>query len=70
MSSDKVFSEPTWVIAGEISEVDVAGTQMLRVDVPAVDDDLPGFTKFFGGGAVYAITPTDQLSAMHMAKNL
>lgn len=42
-----VFDEPTWaivelfghkVIAGEISEVDVAGTQMLRVDVPAVGE--------------------------------
>lgn len=71
MSENPIFSEPTWaivepfgrsVIAGEVSEVDVAGTQMLRVDVPEVDG-RQAFTKFYGGGAVYAITPTDEESA-------
>jgi len=75
---ETVFSEPVWaivelfgrnVIAGEVSEVDVAGTQMLRVDVPAIDGMGP-FTKFFGGTAIYAITPTDELSAMHAARTL
>jgi len=63
-----VFVEPTWaivelfghnVIAGEVSSVTIAGTEMLRVDVPAVDE-ADGFTKFFGGAAIYAITPVDE----------
>jgi len=63
-----VFVEPTWaivelfghnVIAGEVSSVAIAGTEMLRVDVPAVDD-AGGFTKFYGGSAIYAITPVDE----------
>ena len=63
-----VFVEPTWaivelfghnVIAGEVTSVAIAGTEMLRVDVPAVDG-ADGFTKFFGGSAIYAITPVDE----------
>jgi len=63
-----VFVEPTWaivelfghnVIAGEVTSVAIAGTEMLRVDVPAVDDAAP-FTKFYGGSAIYAITPVDE----------
>ena len=72
------FVEPTWaivelmghqVIAGQITEVLVAGCPMLRVDVPSVKD-VPGFTKFYGGGAIYAITPTDQESALHAVNHL
>lgn len=71
-----IFVEPMWaivelmgrqVVAGQVSEVNVAGTEMLRVDVPAVVDegygDIPAYTKFFGGGAIYGITPVDELGA-------
>jgi len=66
-----MFAEPTWaivelfghnVIAGEVTSVSVAGTEMLRVDVPAVDG-ADAFTKFYGGGALYAITPVDEATA-------
>jgi len=66
-----VFAEPTWaivelfghnVIAGEITSVSIAGTEMLRVDVPAVDG-ADAFTKFYGGAAIYAITPVDEATA-------
>ena len=76
--SEGLFGEPTWaivelfghnLIAGQVSEVSVAGAAMLRVDVPAVRDVL-GFTKFYGGGAIYAITPTDQESALHAVNHL
>jgi len=76
--SESPFSEPTWaivelfghnLIAGQVSEVAVAGVAMLRVDVPAVDGS-PAFTKFYGGAAVYAITPTDQESALHAVNHL
>lgn len=50
------------VIAGYVSEQVIAGAAMLRVDVPAVGD-LPGFTKYFGGAAIYGLTPTDEATA-------
>ncbi len=46
-------------IAGLCSEQPLAGTNMLRVDVPTI----PPYTKFYGGGAIYAITPTDEKTA-------
>jgi len=69
-----VFSEPIWAIvelmgrnvtAGLIQSIPIAGTEMLRVDVPSVDD-FEGYTKFYGGTAIYAITPTDEESAKHV----
>lgn len=49
-------------IAGLCSEQPLAGTNMLRVDVPAINGK-PAFTRFFGGGAIYSITPTDEQTA-------
>jgi hypothetical protein len=56
-------------IAGQVSEQSIAGVNMLRIDVPAVND-LSGYTKFFGGGSIYAITPTDEESARAAAAGL
>lgn len=50
-------------IAGLCSEQPLAGTNMLRVDVPTLDG-RPAFTRFFGGGSIYAITPTDERTAL------
>lgn len=49
-------------IAGMLSEQSIGGTAFLRVDVPELDG-TQAFTKFFGGGAIYAITPTDEATA-------
>lgn len=49
-------------ITGLCSEQALAGTNMLRVDVPSINGK-PGFTRFFGGGAIYSITPTDERTA-------
>jgi hypothetical protein len=49
-------------IAGLCSEQPVAGTNMLRVDVPATELQ-PAFTRYFGGGAIYSIIPTDEETA-------
>ena len=57
------------VIAGAVSEVTIAGVAFLRVDVPEVDGS-PAFTKFFGGSAIYAITPTDEATARQAAARL
>lgn len=57
------------VVAGYVSEIVVAGAAMLRVDVPAVGEQK-GFSKLYGGSAIYAITPTDEETAKRAAENL
>ena len=78
------FAEPTWaivelmghqVVAGQITEVVVAGAAMLRVDVPGIPADLhneevPAYTRFMGTAALYSIIPTDEASARHAAAHL
>lgn len=56
-------------IAGRCTEQNIAGTNMLRVDVPAVGDQ-PAFTRFFGSGAIYSINPVDEKTALFMAEKL
>jgi hypothetical protein len=58
------------VIAGQVAEQTIAGAAFLRVDVPALDDSQPGFTKFYGGAAIYAITPTTEEVARQAASRL
>jgi len=75
--SVSIFAEPMWaivelmgrnVIAGLIQSVAAAGTELLRVDVPPVDG-VEGFTKFFGGSAIYAITPSDEESVGYVVES-
>jgi hypothetical protein len=47
------------IIAGKVSEQVIGGQGFVRVDVPAVDGQ-EAFTKFYGAGAIYAITPCDE----------
>lgn len=52
-------------LAGYLTEVQLAGTGFLRLDVPpalAGDDEDPeaGVTQFYAAAAVYAITPTTE----------
>lgn len=51
------------VIAGKVSEQVIGGQGFIRVDVPAVDGE-EAFTKFYGSGAIYAITPCDEDTAL------
>jgi len=46
-------------IAGKVSEANIGGNVLLRVDVPATDF-IPGFTKFYSPTAIYAITPISE----------
>lgn len=50
------------VIAGRVSEVSQYGAAQLRVDVPG-KDGAAAITQFYGGSAIYALTPCDEAAA-------
>lgn len=56
-------------IAGNCSEKNIAGVNMLRVDVPETKNQ-PAFTRYFGGSAIYAINPCDENTAKIIAQEL
>lgn len=56
-------------IAGKCTEQNIAGTNMLRVDVPETDSHPP-FTKLYGASAIYAINPVDEQTARAKASQL
>jgi len=56
-------------IAGKCTEQNIAGTNMLRIDVPETEKQ-PAFTRFFGSGAIYAINPIDEVTARYFADKL
>lgn len=56
------------VIIGKVSEAAIGGCNFLRVDVPA-QGELQAFTKFYGNGAVYAMTPVSEEVAMRLLGN-
>jgi hypothetical protein len=56
-------------IAGKCTEQNIAGTNMLRVDVPETETH-PTFTRFLGSGSIYAINPVTEEIARHWANSL
>nr|DAV65213.1 MAG TPA: hypothetical protein [Caudoviricetes sp.] len=56
-------------VVGKCTEQNIAGANMLRVDVPATKNS-PGFTRFLSAGAIYAINPISEDVAREMADNL
>lgn len=55
------------VIAGLVTEQVIGGTSFIRVDVPEVEGNS-GFTRFYGNGAIYAMTPLSEEAAMVVLK--
>jgi hypothetical protein len=55
--------------AGRVTEQALGGASFVRVDVPEVDG-LPAFSKLFGGGSIFCITPVSEEVAMAVAKQL
>lgn len=55
-------------VAGKVSEETIAGSAMLRVDVPEVEGQT-AFTKFYASNAIYAITPTEERIARAAASS-
>lgn len=49
-------------LAGLVTEASIGGCSFVRVDVPSVND-RPAFTKFYGNGAIYSMTPVDEAAA-------
>jgi hypothetical protein len=56
-------------LAGRASEQTIAGSTFLRVDVPGVDGQ-ESFTRFYGAGAIYSITPCTEEIARRAAEAL
>lgn len=56
-------------VAGRCTEQSLAGTNMLRVDVPETTHQ-PSFTRFYGNGAIYAIHPVTEDVAKAKAETL
>lgn len=52
--------------AGKVTEQVIGGSSFVRVDVPAVEGRQP-FTKLFGSGSIYCITPMDEETARGLA---
>lgn len=62
-------------IAGRVTEQVIAGAGFVRVDVPelpAVGQCKPrtAFTRMFGTGAIYSITPVDEGTACAAAQSM
>lgn len=53
-------------IAGYVSEKAMFGTALMRVDVPETAERA-AYTKFYGGNAIYGITPVEKAVAVAMA---
>lgn len=47
-------------IGGRVSEATIAGAPLLRVDVPRAPPDEGFTTQFYGGQAIYCLTPSTE----------
>lgn len=55
--------------AGLVTEQTIGGASFIRVDVPAIGEDQPAFTKILGASSIFAITPCDEASARAIAES-
>lgn len=56
-------------IAGRVTEAEMGGGALIRVDVPSVKDRQP-ITKYYNVKAIYGITPVDEATARQMAESI
>lgn len=56
-------------IAGRVTEQVIGGQSFVRVDVPQTQRQ-PAFTRFFGNGAIYSITPVSESVAQRLADQM
>lgn len=56
-------------IAGRVTEQVIAGQGFVRVDVPE-NKRHAAFTRLFGAGAIYSITPVEEDVAIRVAESI
>jgi hypothetical protein len=56
-------------IVGRVSEATIGGGAFIRVDVPNENGSI-AFTRFFGPGAIYSISPITEQTVVRMAANI
>lgn len=56
-------------MAGKVSEQNIAGANMVRIDVPETKT-APAFTRFLNPSAIYAINPVTKEVADGMAEQI
>lgn len=54
-------------LAGRVKEVQQYGVTMLRLDVPGPGGAIVA-TQFYGGSALYCVTPCDEATAIAVAR--
>lgn len=60
-------------LAGHVTEQQLAGASLVRVDVPECvtgETIVPAYSKLVGVGSIYMITPTDEATARKAARVL
>lgn len=55
--------------AGWLTTQEIGGSSLIRLDVPACEEH-PAFTKLWGNGAIYSITPVAEDVAVAYARSL
>lgn len=53
-------------LAGYVTEEEIAGASLLRIDIPLGEGEAP-VTQFYSAGAIYCITPTTEETARRVA---
>lgn len=54
-------------LAGYISEVEMYGARLLRVDVPGEEGHQHGATQFYSAAAIYCVTPSTEEMVQRIA---
>jgi hypothetical protein len=56
-------------IAGKVTEATIGGSSLIRVDVPECNGQK-AYTKFYGNGAIYSMTPCSEEVARAALKQI
>lgn len=47
-------------LGGYVSQTEMYGTVLLRIDIPGPQPDKPVATQYYGGQSIYCLTPTTE----------
>lgn len=57
-------------LAGKVTQAEMFGTALMRLDVYPGDAEQPTATQFYGGSSIYCLTPTTESVCRRFAKNV